>query len=1453
MKKYKCYGVTYLPYIDKRVVSAFFRTQCKRQLKLNLSPENSHYMSERTREGMPPKQDPRPGLQQMIQVGREWEMQKYSDIENTYGSQAIIATSSVNANNQTIYTPTALKSVLQTATGNKFLFETEFDIRNGSNLEAALLIDYYRKDYHLDYANLRPDIIQILDPGTYSAAIAADGQEVALLPNDNRLQIRVIDIKHTAEPSTSYFAEITYYMMALASWLVDEGLDDKFVVVAGAVWPGSHDASALRKIYQEAVTQGMTLTVQQLNDALDKDLEENPFSVFASRLRRFFQVELVEVLQERWDNLEFHVSSRCSGCSYLGYPWKKGNQSTHHPDHCMPIAKKNNDLCRIPQLSKGAIAALKDNAVTDVNLLAQLQSTDYILDSHQTLKAKRVVVPSRAQSLINNTPMVPKGVGASSIMPKWSDLSIYVSVDFDITSGISFAFGLKAFWIEPVPFGVKNPNRRTRVWPERSQVSAQTFPVDRRDLLVERRVLLDFLVALQTVMQDALDEHPETTFQVYIWDEIQLGHFQRIVGRHLPVILSNPIIASLAWLFPPEDVLPNHQLQRKSPITVVKEVVSSLTALPIPHHYSLLETARVYHNQGATTNMFSVHPLYEDFLSDQIPSERAHEIWSRSSNWFQQLNTYMDTVSKRLNALEAVNRRLHADLGDILQEAAPRININPPPPQGRMSIDGELWYAYSKLNAKIGENEVLAIRALSIEEREAKFHSAKLTTRLTGQAELDALQSFGLLRTPNRRVYELGPNSRAVKIKEGDFLCALAPNFDGLFLSRRYSAVTRSNSQLQSLAGNNFNLLMEDVTGVTIKGVDRENGIVIVDINLRNGINFIDQLENSNLFNFSTNVSIDPVSKDFFTKKLAECLKAIGNPPLASRNQNVIQALGLTGRRGARQTANTPAAEFLWDAWNMDSALSQISQELPSQVQRKQLIKNIQLQLEQIGVKLTPTQWDAWEGSLTTRLQLIWGPPGTGKSRTLRAIILGLFCASFQLQRPLRILVAASTYTALDNVLFDVTSDILTKFPNFQIEVARIRSGFNQVPPNQSNLLAGIDVEINSSNPSKKLIDLNSRLNNNLGLTLVGGTPQQIYNLIKLGGQSRAELFDVVIIDEASQMDVSNSILPLCSLAQGGTLILAGDPKQLPPIHQAEAPLGLESMVGNVYSFMKEFNKVTEVMLDKNYRSNRQIVELGYVAGYGRNLTSYSPNLKISLVSPLAKSKPVNWPENLFWTQRWNDIMDPSKSAVCFVYPDGRSSQWNDFEVEATAALIQTVYNKVSDQLENEVDINGAIIPTSMNPYSTDGFWNSGIGIVTPHRAQQSKIVTRLQQLFGGSVTDPSLIRDAVDTVERFQGQQRDIIIASFSLGDPDLIRDEEEFLMSLNRFNVIASRARAKLVVLVSQEIIDHMGTELETLRDSRLLKAFPDTYCSNEVSMQLGYLQNQNTVYVDGTLKYR
>jgi len=107
--------------------------------------------------------------------------------------------------------------------------------------------------------------------------------------------------------------------------------------------------------------------------------------------------------------------------------------------------------------------------------------------------------------------------------------------------------------------------------------------------------------------------------------------------------------------------------------------------------------------------------------------------------------------------------------------------------------------------------------------------------------------------------------------------------------------------------------------------------------------------------------------------------------------------------------------------------------------------------------------------------------------------------------------------------------------------------------------------------------------------------------------------------------------------------------------------------------------------------------------------------------------------------------------------------------------------------------------------------------------------------------------------VEGKPRQQRDVIIASFALGDPDAIQDEDEFLLSLKRFNVMASRAGAKLVVLVSQQVVDHLSGDLDALRGSYLLKSFVESFCGDPREMVLGVRENGGSRRVRGFFKSR
>jgi DNA replication ATP-dependent helicase Dna2 len=1449
-----------MPHISKQALSQFLLTGCERQLRLNLSPDNSTYQAERRDQGMPDPQPPRPGLAVIRDAGVAWQEEKLHDLTQTFGANSIIGNRSTNRANHVIYNPIDLGIALAAAAPMQFLVEAEYAI--GVAFQAALGITAQYRQLQINFGTVRPDIIEVLDPLTYPRGLQPDGTAYLLSQTDSRMQLRIIDIKLTAKASQGYFAEVTYYSMALAAWILDHGLDNQFVVVPdAAIWPGSHDSSSLVQIHREYNSRNLQASLSVLREAMQEDLEVTPYEVFSLRVRRFLRVDVPSVLGSPWRVLEWHVDSRCANCEYLGEP-RPGYVA--NLDHCMPLAANCDHLSRVAFVSQGARLSLQQAGVPQVATLAQLSSNNPVFDTHQTLKSTRTVVAGRAQSLQSNQTIIPNQSGTSACMPRWADLHVYISVDFDLGSAITVAFGLKAFWYEPRPQNSPLTNqRRSRVWPSRGQVSAQI--VDQRDLAVERRELLAFLQQIHDILEWCRQQDSQTLalpelaglsvprskdyrtrIQFYVWDSLQYEHLMRVFGRHLSSILSNQNISYLAWLFPPEDLMPNPDLAtQRSPITIVREVVRGLLAAPIPHHYGLVDVARVYHSASLPPNVaaFSIHPLFDVPLSDQIPSERAHEIWARittpSQHWQHQMATYQETVRKRLAALETVTQRLETDLRNQLTSAAPLINIGPPIRQSRLSVDGQLWYAFSKLNAVLAELDVHQIRAMPPHERTAKFRSARLRRRLNGAAEIAALAQLGLPVRVGRRVYEMSPDSSEVKAKVDDFSFAFSPESQPGFLDRKLAALAL-NTSLANQYGADWSYL-EEATNITIAGLDRSLGLIAVDTNVRRYPTLMDDLTNVGLADFDNDVIMDPVYQDFFTSKLLATLSAIGNPPLAANRPLVQIAQAAIGQRPlpARPRDASPAADFLWNGAAMGAST---------------LVRNlspVRAALIAHGLALNATQWQAWEDALTHRARLVWGPPGTGKSRTVRAIVVGAILEAVNAQRTLRVLVCASTYTAIDNVLLPIASDLSTLLQG-SVDTFRVRSMYQSSPGNASS---AIGLELSKGNPSIAVRNLRAILQNGNSSVVVGATPEQVHNLLTCdNGSARDEWFDLIVIDEASQMDVSHAVLPIAGVADQGSVVLAGDPMQLPPIHQAEAPAGLEDMVGSVYRFFERHHGVGVSTLGVNYRSNDTLVEFGRQSGYQSSLASHSPNLRVDFLTPLPTSQPHEWPPQLHWNREWTSLLDANQPAVCFVYDDRQSSQRNFFEAHAVAAMIQLLNGRLSEQLCNENSAtNGLLLANRTTPYSVQGFWQEAIGVVTPHRAQQGLIISQLQAIFGSNPQTSEWIRGAVDTVERFQGQQRDVIIASYALGDPDQIADEEEFLMSLNRFNVMASRARAKLIVLVSRQVVDHLAKEVEVLRDSRLLKIFAESYCNQGRPMTVGYTNNGTVHQVHGELRWR
>ena len=101
------------------------------------------------------------------------------------------------------------------------------------------------------------------------------------------------------------------------------------------------------------------------------------------------------------------------------------------------------------------------------------------------------------------------------------------------------------------------------------------------------------------------------------------------------------------------------------------------------------------------------------------------------------------------------------------------------------------------------------------------------------------------------------------------------------------------------------------------------------------------------------------------------------------------------------------------------------------------------------------------------------------------------------------------------------------------------------------------------------------------------------------------------------------------------------------------------------------------------------------------------------------------------------------------------------------------------------------------------------IAVLAPFRAQVRQLRSALQHK-----ALPELENLAVETIERIQGQEREVVVLSLTVGDPDHARGRGTFHLSENRLNVAISRARTKVIVVASGHVFTALPRDVDGLR---------------------------------------
>lgn len=270
---------------------------------------------------------------------------------------------------------------------------------------------------------------------------------------------------------------------------------------------------------------------------------------------------------------------------------------------------------------------------------------------------------------------------------------------------------------------------------------------------------------------------------------------------------------------------------------------------------------------------------------------------------------------------------------------------------------------------------------------------------------------------------------------------------------------------------------------------------------------------------------------------------------------------------------------------------------------------------------------------------------------------------------------------------------------------------------------------------------------NELQGLVLGMTPYTFYS-------SRAQgiKFDTVIIDESGQMSIPVAMMAAVNCDK---IILCGDHKQLTPIIKAENIA--ESLKQSVFNYM--LNKDNCTMIDVSFRMNGPICKLVSDLFYDGKLNSFNPEKRLNA-----------------------DLHDEYLSG----------------QVPIVAKNILGTGRQSSTAEAEEVD-------SIIRGYCLAGVDGKSIGVLAPFRAQCSEIRRKLYK--DVELPDDYKSDIIVDTIDKLQGQEREIIILSLTSGNIDYINELAEFLYNPNKLNVALSRAVNKLIVLGNFDAISQMN----------------------------------------------
>jgi len=389
---------------------------------------------------------------------------------------------------------------------------------------------------------------------------------------------------------------------------------------------------------------------------------------------------------------------------------------------------------------------------------------------------------------------------------------------------------------------------------------------------------------------------------------------------------------------------------------------------------------------------------------------------------------------------------------------------------------------------------------------------------------------------------------------------------------------------------------------------------------------------------------------------------------------------------------------------------------------------------------LNPSQRHGVEKALSQKVTFFWGPPGTGKTKTMSALAASL------IKNKKRVLITSMSNMALDQ-LFLMTLDRLGH--------AATRTSIARLGSTMDEKCQGF-----SRNAFKRSVFDAKRA----GMwwsehikyaSLVAGN----FAMLTFPRAADPGQFDYMIADEVSMASIP-SLIAASFFATTG-IVVGGDPFQLPPIYPEDAEEPNEWFCANVFEKAEVIKRddPRAAFLDTQYRMQREIGNLVSEMFYN-NVGGLNTG-----TDPLA---PIGGFDG----------------RVVFIHSPGT--------VETVGAdYLDAEEHRRFNEVHAESAIKAVCVALRQGVKSYD------IGIIAPYNAQVVQILQKIRQVSRENALDIEGLK--VSTVHSFQGQERRVIIVDFT---DDNVRPTH-LTAKWQLINVALSRAKEQLVIVGNHDYL--------------------------------------------------